>query len=173
MAANRQTYIHTHVCNAVTLVWGSLRLAPNIWNSNALMSTLMHACAIIHYCMHLHSFPPKEKSCMKRTLILQQNFWYSETSPTHTHPHTHTYTHTRTHTHIHTHTHTHKHSQSCLCVIWWSVNETPRRCKQHTWIWSGHECVHAHEKTGILATPPCNIAIISTCIHCHFYLKTV
>jgi len=28
MAANRQTYIHTHVCNAVTLVWGSLRLAP-------------------------------------------------------------------------------------------------------------------------------------------------
>ena len=32
MAANRQTdrhtYIHTHVRNAVTLVWGSLRLAP-------------------------------------------------------------------------------------------------------------------------------------------------
>ena len=34
MAANRQTdrhtyvYIHTHVYNAVTLVWGSLRLAP-------------------------------------------------------------------------------------------------------------------------------------------------
>ena len=26
---DRQTYIHTHVCNAVTLVWGSLRLAPN------------------------------------------------------------------------------------------------------------------------------------------------
>ena len=30
MAANRQTDIHTHVRNAVTLVWGSLRLAPNI-----------------------------------------------------------------------------------------------------------------------------------------------
>ena len=28
MAANRQTDIHTHVCNAVMLVWGSLRLAP-------------------------------------------------------------------------------------------------------------------------------------------------
>ena len=32
MAANRQTdrhtYVHTHVRNAVTLVWGSLRLAP-------------------------------------------------------------------------------------------------------------------------------------------------
>ena len=25
---DRQTYIHTHVRNAVTLVWGSLRLAP-------------------------------------------------------------------------------------------------------------------------------------------------
>ena len=28
MATNRQTYIHTHVRNAVTLVWGLLRLAP-------------------------------------------------------------------------------------------------------------------------------------------------
>ena len=28
MAANRQTYIHTTSANAVTLVWGSLRLAP-------------------------------------------------------------------------------------------------------------------------------------------------
>ena len=28
MATNRQTDIHTHVRNAVTLVWGSLRLAP-------------------------------------------------------------------------------------------------------------------------------------------------
>ena len=27
MAANRQANIHTHVRNAVTLVWGSLRLA--------------------------------------------------------------------------------------------------------------------------------------------------
>ena len=25
---DRQTDIHMHVCNAVTLVWGSLRLAP-------------------------------------------------------------------------------------------------------------------------------------------------
>ena len=30
MAASKQASIHTHVCNAVTLVWGSLRLAPNI-----------------------------------------------------------------------------------------------------------------------------------------------
>ena len=30
MAANRQTDIHMHVRNAVTLVWGSLRLAPII-----------------------------------------------------------------------------------------------------------------------------------------------
>ena len=28
MAANGQTYIHTTSANAVTLVWGSLRLAP-------------------------------------------------------------------------------------------------------------------------------------------------
>ena len=28
MAANRQTYIHTTFANAVTLVWGSLRLVP-------------------------------------------------------------------------------------------------------------------------------------------------
>ena len=28
MAASKQTGIHTHVRNAVTLVWGSLRLAP-------------------------------------------------------------------------------------------------------------------------------------------------
>ena len=29
MATNKQASIHTHaVCNAVTLVWGSLRLAP-------------------------------------------------------------------------------------------------------------------------------------------------
>ena len=28
MAASRQTYIHTTSANAVTLVWGSLRLAP-------------------------------------------------------------------------------------------------------------------------------------------------
>ena len=28
MAANRQTYTHTTSANAVTLVWGSLRLAP-------------------------------------------------------------------------------------------------------------------------------------------------
>ena len=26
--ANKQANIHTHVCNEVTLVWGSLRLAP-------------------------------------------------------------------------------------------------------------------------------------------------
>ena len=26
--ASKQANIHTHVCNAVTLVWGSLRLAP-------------------------------------------------------------------------------------------------------------------------------------------------
>ena len=30
MAASKQASIHTHVHNAVTLVWGSLRLAPNI-----------------------------------------------------------------------------------------------------------------------------------------------
>ena len=30
MAANRQTDIHTTSANAVTLVWGSLRLAPII-----------------------------------------------------------------------------------------------------------------------------------------------
>ena len=28
MATSKQTDIHTHVCNAVPLVWGSLRLAP-------------------------------------------------------------------------------------------------------------------------------------------------
>ena len=28
MGTNRQTYIHTYVRNAVTLVWGSPRLAP-------------------------------------------------------------------------------------------------------------------------------------------------
>ena len=28
MAASKQASIHTHVYNAVTLVWGSLRLAP-------------------------------------------------------------------------------------------------------------------------------------------------
>ena len=28
MAASKQASIHTHVCNAVTLVWGSLKLAP-------------------------------------------------------------------------------------------------------------------------------------------------
>ena len=28
MATNRHTYIHTHVRNPVTLVWGLLRLAP-------------------------------------------------------------------------------------------------------------------------------------------------
>jgi len=28
MATNRHTYIHTTSANAVTLVWGSLRLAP-------------------------------------------------------------------------------------------------------------------------------------------------
>ena len=32
--ANRHTYIHTHgSSNAVMLVWGSLRLAPNILNA--------------------------------------------------------------------------------------------------------------------------------------------
>ena len=34
MATNRQTEIHTHVRNAVMLVWGSLRLAPiksHVW----------------------------------------------------------------------------------------------------------------------------------------------
>ena len=33
MAANRQTYIHTHVHNVVPLVWGSLRLATNIFTA--------------------------------------------------------------------------------------------------------------------------------------------
>ena len=28
MAASKQTSIHTHVCNAVMLMWGSLKLAP-------------------------------------------------------------------------------------------------------------------------------------------------
>ena len=28
MAASKQASIHTHMCNAVTLVWDSLRLAP-------------------------------------------------------------------------------------------------------------------------------------------------
>ena len=28
---DRHTYIHTHVRNAVTLVWGSLRLTPNYY----------------------------------------------------------------------------------------------------------------------------------------------
>ena len=28
MAASKQANIHTHVCNAVPLVWGSLRLIP-------------------------------------------------------------------------------------------------------------------------------------------------
>ena len=31
MAASKQTSIHTHVRNAVTLVWGSLRLVPMIF----------------------------------------------------------------------------------------------------------------------------------------------
>ena len=30
--ASKQASIHTHVSNAVTLVWGSLRLAPIKWN---------------------------------------------------------------------------------------------------------------------------------------------
>ena len=29
---DRQTYLHTHMHNAVTLVWGSLRLAPIMYN---------------------------------------------------------------------------------------------------------------------------------------------
>ena len=33
MATSKQADIHTHVCNAVTLVWGSLRLAPTICRS--------------------------------------------------------------------------------------------------------------------------------------------
>ena len=33
MATNGQTYIHTHMCNAVTLVWGLLRPTPIIYAS--------------------------------------------------------------------------------------------------------------------------------------------
>ena len=36
---DRQTYIHTHVHNAVTLVWGSLRLAPIKLSSQAVLLT--------------------------------------------------------------------------------------------------------------------------------------
>ena len=43
---DRQTYIHTHVRNAVTLVWGSLRLAP-----------MMHSPQ--HQSSYLHNFQYK------------------------------------------------------------------------------------------------------------------
>ena len=40
MAASKQASIHTHVHNAVTLVWGSLRLAPNMLCSTVTINNL-------------------------------------------------------------------------------------------------------------------------------------
>ena len=53
--ASKQASIdtHTHVCNAVTLVWGSLRLAPNIvtvtntYLSRALWFSIFRCCLFV------------------------------------------------------------------------------------------------------------------------------
>ena len=53
MATNRQTDIHTHVRNAVMLVWGSLRLAPiksHFWNLDS-VSTLQWSTVCVCVCV--------------------------------------------------------------------------------------------------------------------------
>ena len=49
---DRQTYIHTHVCNAVTLVWGSLRLTPiSLW-WGVIASTIIISLWHTFLCQH-------------------------------------------------------------------------------------------------------------------------
>ena len=60
MAASKQASIHTHVRNAVMLVWGSLRLAPINHNMHIGFAQWQHFsaiydCLMIHFivCVHL------------------------------------------------------------------------------------------------------------------------
>ena len=51
--ASKQASIHMHVCNAVTLVWGSFRLSPMTYyyNNNCLcfIPTYMHKLSQLMY----------------------------------------------------------------------------------------------------------------------------
>ena len=48
MATSKQTSIHTHVCNAVSLVWGLLRLVP----ITPCTTTHPHTCVHKQTCLH-------------------------------------------------------------------------------------------------------------------------
>ena len=74
MAASRHTYIHTTSANAVTLVWGSLRLAPikvvQVENLVCFLmlkvesrggGSLFHICSVLQSNL-LHTVPPQSKS---------------------------------------------------------------------------------------------------------------
>ena len=46
MATFKQTNIHTHVCNVVPLVWGSLRLGPIISQSFTCIQVQSHTAML-------------------------------------------------------------------------------------------------------------------------------
>ena len=47
--ASKQASIHTHVRNAVTLVWGSIRLAPIILQLSSTLCRAINILLIMHY----------------------------------------------------------------------------------------------------------------------------
>ena len=63
---DRQTYIHTHVRNAVTLVWGSLRLAP----ISVLSSFFINFTPSSSRCSDCYDLFFFTRSCCYRLLIL-------------------------------------------------------------------------------------------------------
>ena len=68
MAASKQASIHTHFCNAVTLVWGSLRLAPIIQatiylNSNHIMIVLLKVHRHLEVCFIILLYISKITYC--------------------------------------------------------------------------------------------------------------
>ena len=74
MAANRQTDKHMHVCNAVMLVWGSLRLVPITLNTSAmylLFSKCAHTLAVLPGC-HLSS---SRWSYVQRNLAVPKSYY--------------------------------------------------------------------------------------------------
>ena len=72
--ASKQANIHTHGCNEVTLVWGSLRLAPISmdhtndhmdilidsynWDERERVPYLVELLDVMYVCLYVHLFIP-------------------------------------------------------------------------------------------------------------------
>jgi len=137
-----------HMSIEVTLLWGSLRLAPMRPKPAGPRLRGITTSCIFDKSTTLSSNPIQILVCVR---VLSSRFDYYlhylmimlqlhvDCHYTHTHTHIHTHTHTHTHTHARTHTHTHTHTQT--------HTHTNTHTHKHTHAHTHNTHTHTHTDT--------------------------